>query len=96
MGNGSSNRKAQSWRQAHPCAATSLRDERFLTATITLVASLALNAGGLLLFLASGIGVLFGGVLCFFGVTGCIQALVIATGHGHPSDRATKRSAGPR
>jgi hypothetical protein len=76
---------------------SSVREERLLTAAITLAASLALNAGGLLLLqLTGGVGVLFGSVLCCFGVTGCVQSILIATGHRQPSDGARERSPGPR
>jgi hypothetical protein len=71
--------------------APSGREERFLTAAVMLAVSLAFNAGGLLLLLAGGIGVLFGSALCIFGVTGCFQSIMTAIGRGQSSDRAQER-----
>jgi hypothetical protein len=67
------------------------REERLLTAAVMLVVSLAFNAGGLLLFLTGGIGVLFGSALCLFGVTGCFQSIMTAIGRGQPSERGRER-----
>jgi hypothetical protein len=67
-----------------------------ITAGVVLAASLAFNAGGLLLLRIGGLATLLAGVLLAFGVMGCIQAVLIAVGHGPPSREPTDRSVDDR
>ena len=67
--------------------------ESLITAGIVLATSLAFSAVGLLLLRIGGLASLLAIVLLTFGVTGCAQALLIASGRRRPPGGSTGQSA---